>query len=128
MDVEIKLDGKAEKLRCTLKAAKRVNSAGGFSHVVNRLQSADLEYFIRVTAAGLDRTEDKVADAVYKTGIPALAGDLSRYVNLLANGGRPFRPTKLKTVEIDGKVYAEVDERGEPVYVEEAEASEPGEA
>lgn len=135
MDVEIKLDGKAETLRCTLKAAKRVSSAGGFSHVVNRLQASDLEMFCFVAAAGLDkRPPDKIGksgptveEAVYLAGMPALAGKLIEYVNLLANGGRPYRPMKLKTIEIDGKTYAEV-EGGQPVYVEEEEpAGEGGE-
>jgi hypothetical protein len=119
MDVEIKLDGKTETLRCSLKAARQVNALGGFSHVATRLQSLDLEYFIRVTAAGLDKKPADIEAAVYATGLPALAGELSKYTDLLANGGKPYRPTKLKTVEIDGKAYAELDARGEPVYVAE---------
>ena len=118
-DVEIKLDGKEVSLRCTLKAAKRINGAGGFSHVVGRLQAADLEFFILVTAAGLDKKVADVEEAVYRTGLPALGAKLAEYANLLANGGKPYRPMKLQTVEIEGKTYAEVNGRGEPVYVEE---------
>ena len=129
-DVEITLDGKTEKLRCTLKAARRVNSAGGFGHVVNRLQAADLDMFILVAAAGLDKEPRKIEDAVYRAGLPAIGGKLAEYANLLANGGKPYRPMKLDTVEIDGVTYAKVNSRNEPVYVEEESTGdvEPGEA
>ncbi len=123
-DVEIKLNGKTEALRCTLKAAKRVNSAGGFAHVVNRLQAADLEYYILVAAAGLDKKTSDVEEAVYRTGLPTIGAALAQYANLLANGGKPYRPMKLKTVEIEGVTYAEVNARGEPVYIEEEPAGD----
>jgi hypothetical protein len=127
MDVEIKLDGKPEMLRCSLKAAKRVNAAGGFQQVLGRLQSADLEFFTLVVAAGLDKQPSEVEGRVYRTGLPALGADLAKYANLLANGGKPFRPMKLKTVEIEGKTYAELNERGEPAYVEDEPAGVAGE-
>ncbi len=123
MDIAIKLDGKPVALRPTRKAAVAVSSAGGFQNVVNRLQSGDLIYYDMVVAAGLDKKPADVGEAVFRSGLPALADGLVRYVNLLANGGRPYLPKKLKTVEIDGKTYAEV-ENGEPVYVDEEPAGE----
>ena len=123
-DVVTKLDGKPVTLRPTLKAARQVSAAGGFQNVVNRLQSGDLEYYILVTAAGLDKSKDSVAAGVYRTGLPALASDLVKFCNLCANGGKPYRAQKLKTVEIEGKTYAEVDDLGEPVYVDEEPAEE----
>ncbi len=123
MDVEIKLDGSPVTLRPTLKAARRVSGAGGFQGVVNRLQSGDIEHYIAVVAAGLDKQNREVEEKVFRTGLPALADGLVRFVNLLANGGKPFRPQRLKTVEIDGKTYAEV-ENGEPVYVDELAGDE----
>lgn len=96
MDVEITLNGKVETLRPTLAAAKRVNAQGGFAHVVGRIQAADLEAYILVVAAGLNKkTSDKIGDvsleeAVYKTGLPALGAEVVKFVNLLANGGKPM--------------------------------------
>lgn len=131
-DVEIKLNDKTETLRCTLKAAKRVNLAGGFSHVVSRLQAADLDMFILVAAAGLDKKPSdrlgadgpSVEDAVYRAGLPAIGADLAKYANLLANGGKPYRPMKLKTVEVEGVTYAELNSRGEPIYEEQPAGDE----
>ncbi len=93
-EVEIKLDGKPETLRSSLGAAKRVNGMGGFAQVLNKLQAFDLEYYVGVVSAGLGRKPHEVEEAVYKTGLPMLAGDLMVYVNLLANGGKPFTEPK----------------------------------
>ncbi len=89
-DVEIKLNGSVDTLRPTLAAAKRVNSHGGFANVVNRLQAADLDFYIMVVAAGLNKKNADVEDAVYRTGLPALGADVVKFVNILANGGKPF--------------------------------------
>lgn len=91
-DVEIILNGKAETLRPSLGAAKRVNAAGGFSNVVSRIQAVDLEFYILVVAAGLGKKNAEVEDAVYKTGLPALGADVVKFINILANGGKPFEP------------------------------------
>ena len=91
-EVEIKLNGKVETLRPSLGAAKRVNAMGGFAHVVNRIQAADLDFYIMVVAAGLNKKNAEVEEAVYKTGLPALGADVVGFVNILANGGKPFEP------------------------------------
>ena len=90
MNIDIKRNGKVETLRPSLGAAKRVNSAGGFSNVVNRLQAADLDFYIMVVAAGLNKKNADVEEAVYRTGLPALGADVVKFVNILANGGKPF--------------------------------------
>ena len=123
-DVEITLDGKTETLRPSLKAAKRLSAAGGFQNVVNRLQSGDIEYYFLVVAAALDKRNTEIEERVFRTGLPALDGGLVKFCNLCANGGKPFRPQKLKTVVIDGTVYSEVNDRGEPVYVDEEPADD----
>lgn len=125
MDVEVNLDGNPVTLRPTLKAAKRVSAAGGFQNVVGRLQSGDIDYYILVVAAGLDKKTTEVEEKVFRSGLPALAESAVKYVNLLANGGRPFRQRQLKTVEIDGKTYAPVDDRGEVVYEDVPAGDEP---
>jgi hypothetical protein len=89
-EVEIKLDGKVEVLRSSLSAAKRVNAGGGFAHVINRIQAADLEFYTLVVAAGLNKKTTDVEEAVYRTGLPALGVDIVKFVNYLANGGKPF--------------------------------------
>ena len=89
-ELEIKLDGKIVTLRPSLGAAKRVNASGGFAHVVSRIQAADLEFYILVVAAGLGKKTADVEDAVYKTGLPSLGADVVKFVNILANGGKPF--------------------------------------
>lgn len=89
-DVEIKLNGNVATLRPSLAAAKRVNAQGGFSHVVGRLQAADLDFYILVVAAGLGKKNAEVELDVYKTGMPALGADVVKFVNILANGGKPF--------------------------------------
>jgi len=89
-EVEINLDGKVETLRSSLSAAKRVNSHGGFLHVINRLQAGDLEFHIMIVAAGLAKKGAEVGGAVFKTGLPSLSRDMVKYVNYLANGGKPY--------------------------------------
>lgn len=101
-DVEINLNGKVETLRPSLAAAKRVNAAGGFANVVNRIQAADLDFYILVVAAGLGKKNADVEEAVYRTGLPALGADVVKFVNILANGGKPF-----ETETSDGEAAGE---------------------
>jgi hypothetical protein len=93
-EVEITLDGKAAVLRCSLAAAKRINASGGFSHVANRLGQGDLDFYVAVVAAGLDKKASEVENAVYKTGMPSLVTPLSTFVDYLVNGGRPVAPSE----------------------------------
>lgn len=88
--IEITLNGKAETLRPSLGAAKKVNAMGGFMHVHSRLQAYDFDVFVMVTSAGLEKKASDVEAAVYKTGLPNLLADLTSFVNLLANGGKPI--------------------------------------
>jgi hypothetical protein len=89
-EVEITLNGKAETLRCTLRAAKRVNAGGGFVEILRKLAVFDQDAYFGVVAAGLDKKVAEVEDAVFATGLPDLTEPLSTYVNLLANGGKPM--------------------------------------
>lgn len=88
-EVEIKLDGKTETLRPSLGAAKRVNAAGGFSQVMNKLMAYDFDYFVTVISAGLGKKPSQVEEAIYSTGLPNLVADCVTFVGYLANGGRP---------------------------------------
>jgi hypothetical protein len=88
-EVEIQLDGKSETLRSSLGAAKRVNAAGGFSQVINKLLAYDFDYYVTVVSAGLGKKPSEIEEAVYKAGLPNLVAPLSLYVGYLANGGKP---------------------------------------
>jgi hypothetical protein len=88
-EVEIELDGEKKVLRPSLGAAKRVNAAGGFSNVINKLLAYDFDYFVTVISAGLSKKPSEVEEAIYKTGLPKLVNDTTLYVTYLANGGKP---------------------------------------
>ncbi len=88
-EVEIELDGEKKVLRPTLGAAKRVNASGGFSQVINKLLGYDLDYYVTVISAGLDRKPATVEEAVFKSGLPTLVEPLCRFVVNLSNGGKP---------------------------------------
>ena len=89
-EFEITLAGRSETLRCTLKAARRVNQIGSFVDVARRLSSFDLDAYVAVVAAGLDRKPSEVEEAVYSTGMVKLNEPVSSFVTALANGGKPI--------------------------------------
>lgn len=93
-EVTIELDGKQETLRSTLRAARLVNNLGGFAEVFRKLAVFDLDTYIAVVAAGLNKKPTEVDDAVYATGLPSLIAPLSTYVEYLSNGGRPIKAPK----------------------------------
>jgi hypothetical protein len=96
-DVEITLGSEPVTLRCTLRAAKRVNAGVGFAEILRKLAVFDQDAYVAVVAAGLDKKPADVEDAVFATGLTNLTEPLSEYVALLANGGRP-----VKTAETGG--------------------------
>lgn len=90
-EVEITLDGKPVLLRCSLAAAKRVNGlANGHQGVIARLGMMDFDAYVQVVAAALDKKPMDVEAKVYRTGMPALTGDLVTWITYLANGGKPI--------------------------------------
>lgn len=88
-EIEITLGDKTVTLRSSLGAAKRVNAAGGFTQVMEKLMAYDMNYFVTVVSAGLNKKPLEVEEAIYKAGLPNLVADLVTYVGYLANGGRP---------------------------------------
>jgi hypothetical protein len=89
-EVDIDLNGRSETLRSSLGAAKKVNGAGGYAQVLQKLAAFDLDYYVLVVSAGLGKKPSDVEDAVYRTGLPNLTEQLSTYVQYLANGGKPL--------------------------------------
>jgi hypothetical protein len=92
-EVEITLNGSAETLRCTLRAAKRVNAmVDGFQGVGRRLLSLDFDTYVAIVAIGLDKKPADVEDAVFQTGMITLFPVLDEYVGRLMNGGELIKP------------------------------------
>lgn len=88
-EVEITLAGEPHVLRSTLRAAKEVSaSAGGFIGAYQRLAAFDFGTYVAIVAAGLGKRASEVEQMVYETGIAPLSEPLSRFVQLLANGGK----------------------------------------
>lgn len=92
-EVEITLNGKTETLRCTLRAAKRVNAMpDGFQGVGRRLISLDFDTYVAIVAVGLDKKPADVEDAVFEAGMLKLFPVIDEYVGRLMNGGELIRP------------------------------------
>lgn len=90
-DVEIMLRGKPVALAPTLTAAKRVNAiSSGFSGVLVQLASFNLEAYVGIVAAGLNKKANEVEEDVFATGLPNLTEKLTEFVILLSNGGEPL--------------------------------------
>jgi hypothetical protein len=87
-EVEITLAGRPVVLRCTLGALKALDAApGGLSEVISGLTSYRFASYCAVVAAGTGRRPSEVEEDIYKTGMPALVGDLAEFVGMLVNGG-----------------------------------------
>lgn len=92
-EVEIELNGRAEVLRPTLRAAREINNAcGGYSGAFKKLTEFDLSAYVYVVAAGLGKKYSEVEESVHKAGILNLTEPLARFVTILANGGKEPNP------------------------------------
>ena len=78
-------------LKSTLRAARIVNGMGGFSEAFRALARFDLDAYITIVAAGLNKKPSEVEDAVYALGLPTLVEPLTKYVEYLSNGGKPLK-------------------------------------
>lgn len=91
-DVEIQLGGEPVTLRCTLGAAKAVNSYFGNFVAANRaVTEIALDAMVVVIAAGLGAKRDaEFEEKVFASGLLDLNPPVKRYLDLLANNGRPY--------------------------------------
>lgn len=91
-EVVISLDGEERTLRPTLNAATRINSQfGGFAGALGQIQALNLEamtYIVRQGLGASDAEAKGLREQVYQAGVLEMVGPLSRYVMLLANGGK----------------------------------------
>ncbi|WP_342640938.1 hypothetical protein [Rhodoligotrophos ferricapiens] len=88
--VEIELDGERITLRPTLEAAMLVDTQfGGYTAAFQALLNHSLSAAITIISAGSGRSVNNDLRAkVYQHGVRNLVGPLSRFVTILANGGR----------------------------------------
>lgn len=93
-EVDIELDGKTVTLKSTLAAAKRVNAAGGLRYIAERLDAYDFDAYVTVIAAGADKRNAEVEQAVFSAGMARLQVPLGVYIAFLASGGKPIDPPK----------------------------------
>lgn len=93
-NVTIMLDGEEVTLRPTLRAAQTISKqSGGIMSAVQAIGRFDLEVMTTVIALGLNATGPReindVAEKVWSTGMVDLVEPVSRFLSILANGGRP---------------------------------------
>lgn len=93
-NVDITLDGETVTLRPTLRAAQTISKqSGGIMSAVQAVGRFDLEVMTSVIALGLNVTTPReisdLAEKVWSTGMADLVEPVTRYLTILANGGRP---------------------------------------
>ena len=81
-------------LRPTLKACRALSQqSGGIMSAVQAVGRFDFEVITAAVALGLDaRTPDetnRIAERVYATGLADLIEPVTRFLTIIANGGRP---------------------------------------
>ncbi len=93
-NVPITLDGEGVVLRPSLKAAQTISKqAGGIIAAVQAVGQFNFETIVTVIALGLGISSPKevqaLAEKVYSTGLTDLVEPVTRYLTIVANGGRP---------------------------------------
>lgn len=92
-DVQITLGDQTRTLRPTLRAARAISQQfGGFRQAFESVAKFDLDVFIGVITVGLGVSGSdakEIPDLVWEAGMPDLTEPVSRYLSILANGGRP---------------------------------------
>lgn len=85
-------------LKCTLDAFRRIPATlGGFVGVFSNLASADVDGAAFIIAAATGKggdfaEQERIASLMFANGLSsALFNDLTAYIQLLQNGGRPIK-------------------------------------
>tara|TARA_R110002072_G_scaffold86176_14_gene194583 strand:+ start:181 stop:573 length:393 start_codon:yes stop_codon:yes gene_type:complete len=91
--ITLEHDARRYELQASLRAATNLNRQfGGFGAALERLKLLDLEALALVLAAGLNwkgsEALKEARELAFKIGALKLAGPLSDYLLILANGGR----------------------------------------
>jgi hypothetical protein len=92
-NVELTLDGQTVTLRPTLRAAQTLSKqSGGLMSAVQAVARLELEVITSVIAMGLNITTPReindLAEKVWSTGVVDLVEPVTKYLTILANGGR----------------------------------------
>lgn len=92
-EVAVVISGEERFLRPTLRAAIAVSRRfGGFLAAFQKIGGLDLEAATHIVAAGLDKRDPdeikEIEKAVFEHGVALLVEPLSRFVEILSNGGR----------------------------------------
>lgn len=90
-NVEIVLDGETYVLKPTLKAALTLtNVQGGLPALIQRCINLEINAIVEVISQGLGVTSKDLPERVWRTGLFTLSARCIRFLNILANGGRPL--------------------------------------
>ena len=93
-EIVIELDGSPVTLSPTPAAIISISrQCEGLSNAVRRLGNLEVEAFSIVIGAGMkanDSVRKKLPEQIYRSSMLDLMGPCIRFVNILANGGKPL--------------------------------------
>lgn len=97
-NVDLVLDGQTVTLRPTLRAAQMLSKqSGGLMSAVQAVARLDIEVVTSVIAMGLNITRpndiNDLAEKVWSTGVVELVEPVTKFLTILANGGRSVEAT-----------------------------------
>lgn len=88
-DVPLELNGEPVVLRCTLRAWRDINRFfGSFTDAFQRLAKFDSDAYVTIIASGLGKPAKEIEEAVFFHGVSELATPVTKFLNMLSNGGR----------------------------------------
>jgi hypothetical protein len=92
--VSIELDGDDVVLRPSLQAAQTISrQSGGISAAVAAVGRFDFDVIVSVVTLGLGVTgkdAKAIPEKVWRTGLTDLVGPVTKFLTIIANGGRPI--------------------------------------
>lgn len=94
-NVDIELDGETVTLKPTLNAIQTISrQSEGIMGAVHKVGAFDFDMIVMVIGLGLNMTDRRaqrdLAEQVFSTGLADLIEPVTRYLSILANGGRPL--------------------------------------
>lgn len=98
-DVQIELGGEEVILKPSLHATLQLSrQQGGIVGAINKVGQLDMDTFVAAISLGLNlkntRDQRDLAEKVYKTGMVDLVAPVTKYLTILANGGKPPRESE----------------------------------
>ncbi len=93
-DVKIDLNGKSIVLVPSLRAARSIDALGGVQEAVRQIGGMSLNAYVTIIAGATNSQLSDIEEDVFRTGMARLAEPLSRFLSLIANGGKEFGGTQ----------------------------------